>query len=306
MGLIESLLVIFSIIFVGVACEKIKLFDANQIEGFEIFLFKISIPCYLFAATLNYDFSELLNAQYIFSYLLAFYVVALIVCAYFRKSTLSEKCIRSLTAGYINSAIYTLPIITFLLGDPKAAILSNLLQVVVIQPVFISVLTVIHHKEKSMVRRLLTPFYTPLVIMPIIGLLCNHLQYTPFSVITSMVESLGKGVSSMALFTFGLSLGSIKLSRQAIDKKLIALVVAKNILHPLVAFYIGSKILMLDVYWLSSLVIASSAPTAFIVYLIAKQFSTDQHLIKMTVAISSMLSLVSLILIALILGSDGI
>ena len=81
---------------------------------------------------------------------------------------------------------------------------------------------------------------------------------------------------------------------------------AKNILHPLVAFYIGSNLLMLDGYWLSSLVIASSAPTAFLVYLMAKQFSTDQHLIKMTVAISSMLSLVSLILIALILGSGGI
>ncbi len=193
-----------------------------------------------------------------------------------------------------------------MLGDPKVAIVSNLLQVVVIQPVFITVLSVIHHKEKSMVRRLLTPLYTPLVIMPIIGLLCNHLQYTPFPVITTVVESLGKGVSSMALFTFGLSLGSIKLSRQTVDKKLIALVVAKNILHPLVAFYIGYRILILDDYWLSSLVIASSAPTAFIVYLIAKQFSTDQHLIKMTVAISSMVSLLSLVFIAFTIGSGKI
>ncbi len=81
---------------------------------------------------------------------------------------------------------------------------------------------------------------------------------------------------------------------------------AHQIVHPIIAFYVGCKLFSLNGYWLNALIIASYAPTAFFVYIIAKQFSTDQHLIKMTVAISSMVSLISLVLIACKIGSGKI
>ncbi|MDC0348931.1 hypothetical protein OAN21_00790, partial [Alphaproteobacteria bacterium] len=58
----------------------------------------------------------------------------------------------------------------------------------------------------------------------------------------------------------------------------------------------------LEGYWLNSLVIAASAPTAFLVYLISKQFSTEEELVKKTIALSSVVAMISLIVITTVIG----
>jgi malonate transporter len=206
LNLTQSLLVIFCIIFLGMACEKRKIFNSTQIEGFEIFLFKVLMPCYLFTATLHYDFKSLLDINYIYSYLLSFAAIALIiVLLYANRKSSSEICIKILTAGYVNSAMYSLPVITFLLGDPKAAILGNLLQVIVIQTGFVTLLSLLKHKEKSILHRLFSSFTTPLVLMPIIGLLCNYWEFNPHPILLAAIKNMGNGASGIALFAFGLS-----------------------------------------------------------------------------------------------------
>ena len=55
--------------------------------------------------------------------------------------------------------------------------------------------------------------------------------------------------------------------------------------------------------WLNAIVVAAAALTAFVVYLLAKQFSADAHFVKITVAISSIVLLVLLALMAEIMVS---
>ena len=301
MNFIQSLFIIFAIISIGIACQRKGLFNNSQVEGFEIFLFKIAMPCYLFSSTLNHDLRVLIHSQYIFSYLLSFLAITIIVFSIFSKDNASSISLKILASGYVNSAIYTVPILTYLLGNPVAGILGNILQVVLIQPIFIAILSFINHKEKSIPRKILTVISSPLVAMPILGLLCNYLEFTPPQVITMTIQNLGSSASSIALFTFGLSLGSIQFSKKNIDRNLLFMVGIKNFIHPLIAFFIGKYIFKLDGYWLNALVISASAPTAFIIYIIAKQFSIEQDMIKTTVAITSISSLISLILITLML-----
>ena len=298
MNFIQSLLVIFAIIFVGIICEKRKLLNHIQIEGFEIYLFKIAMPCYLFSSILNHDLKNLIQLEYIFAYLLSFSLIALITLYYFYKQdNASQLCMKILNAGYVNTAIYILPIVTFLLDNPIAGIIANLLQVLIVQPIFIAVLSFIHHKEKSMMMKILSVISTPLVAMPIIGIICNYLQFTPPETIASAIQSLGSGASSIALFAFGLSLGSIKIIQKDFSKDLLFIVLAKNLVHPLFAFYIGKYVFSLEGYLLNALVICGSAPPAFSVYIIAKQFLIGGELTKKVIAISSVVSLISLVII---------
>lgn len=301
MSVIQSLLIIFTIISVGIACEKRKLLNQNQIEGFEVYLFKIAIPCYLFSSILKHDLKSLIQTQYIFSYLLSFFAITLIAFYYFKRDNASSIALKILASSYLNTAIYILPIITFLFGNPIAGVIGNLIQVLLVQPIFITILSFINNKEKPIITKLLSIISAPLVAMPIMGLLCNYLQFTPPGVITSVLQNFGNGASSIALFVFGLSLGTIKITRKDFSQDLLFIIATKNFIHPLLAFYIGKYLFALDSYWLNSLVICSSAPPAFIVYLIAKQFSTEQDLIKKIVAISSVASLISLVIIMLIL-----
>lgn len=298
----QSLFVILALITVGIICQKRKMLNHQQIEGFEIFLFKIAMPCYLFSSTLRHNLNKLFQSGFIFSYLLAFLIIAALVTAFsYKKSTTSELNIKILSSGYVNTAIYSLPVITFLLGDQTAGILGNLVQIIIIQTVVMTILSFVNHTEKSLSKKLMTITTTPLIMMPILGLLCNYTQFMPHPVIVESIQILGNGASGLALFIFGLTIGGIQISRENIDKNLLLAVGTKNILHPIVAFMIGKYVFYLESYWLYALVISASAPTAFVVYLIAKQFSNEQDLAKRVVALSSILSLISLVIIALLL-----
>lgn len=303
MTLFQSLVVILSIIGFGVFCQKSKILNENQIEGFEVFLFKIAIPCYLFASTINNDLTVLLDVEYILSYISAFLGMVILMSLFFyKKQTTKELCIHILSSAYVNAAIYVLPVITFLLRDPTAGILGNLVQVVFIQPVMVTILSYVSHKDKSIRKTFKTILTTPLIMFPVVGLTCNYFNLIPPIVVTGIVQSLGDGASSIALFSFGLTLASVGLNKNVLNKKLGFIILGKNILHPLVAFLVGKYLFQLESYWLYSLVIATSAPTAFVIYIIAKNFGVEPESVKRVVAISSMMSLISLVLIATVLG----
>lgn len=300
--MIQSLTIIFLIIFIGIWCQRREILNAPQIEGFQTFLFKLAMPCYLFTSTLHHDLGLLLHTNYIASYLLTFGVIAgLLSIVFYRKTTTAGLCIRILASGYVNTAIYSLPIIVSLLQNPTAGVVALLLQILVIQSTFIIIFNFIQHKEQSIGKKLLNVVTTPLIIMPTLGLVCNFLQLDLPFIITEPLHNLGHCASSLALFTFGLTLGDVKLTKESINRDLLLMLLIKNILHPIVAFGVGKYLLNLEPYWLKSLIIITSAPPAFLVYLIAKQFNIEQTLIKRVVATSSILSLFTLIIITLIL-----
>jgi malonate transporter len=299
MNLLHSLAIIFTIISIGIFCGKKKLFSETHLEGFELFLFKVALPCYLFSAILNNDFQNLVNIPYVLCYLSCFLTVALIITlCFFRHHNPASICLKILAASYVNTAIYALPMMIFLLDDPKAAVLSNLVQVIIIQSSFLTVLSLLNHREQSLSKRLLKPLLTPLIVLPIIGMILCYCHITPHFIITTITQNLGDGVSSIALFIFGLTLSHIRFTKEDLNKTLCFLLFTKNILHPAIAFGFGKYLFHLDKYWLYAMVIAASSPTAFIVYIIAKQFSTNIRLTKMMVFMSSTIALIFLVCIA--------
>lgn len=302
MTLFSPLITIFFVILVGVFCYKKEIFNKTQIDGFELLLFKIIMPSYLFAASYKNDLSTLLNTEYIAAYLLTFGILALIVTVLFIKnlSTIAV-CMRILAASYVNAAIYTLPVITILLKDPTAAIIGNIIQVIIIQPIFIILLNTLKHKEKSLIKKIVSVITTPLIIMPIIRILLNYLKVALPIPIVDAISQIGSGASGLALFAFGLTLGATKITAECLKFDLLSVVLTKNLIHPFVAICIA-YFMKLESYWFNSLVIAASAPTAFVVYLISKQFSTEEELIKKVVALSSVVATVSLIFITIMIG----
>jgi predicted permease len=299
MTLFSPLITIFVTILLGIFCYKKDLFTKLQIDGFEQILFRIIIPCYLFTATYKNELSELLNTKYITAYLLTFGVMAIIVTTLFiKKMPAINVAIRVLSASYLNTAIYTLPVITILLKDPTAAIIGNIIQVIIIQPIFIILLNTLKHQDQSLIRKIFGIITTPLIIMPIIGILLNYLQIELPLTIVEAISQMGIGASGLALFVFGLTLGATKINLQCLRFDLLTVVFIKNLIHPCVAICIA-YLMKLENYWFNSLVIAASAPTAFLVYLISKKFSTEEELVKKVVALSSVVATFSLVLITL-------
>ncbi|MFO1257530.1 MAG: AEC family transporter [Gammaproteobacteria bacterium] len=302
MTLFSPLITIFFVVVVGIFCYRKKIFHKTQIDGFELLLFKIIMPSYLFAAAYQNDLSALLNTDYIAAYLLTFGILALIVTVIFVKSlSMISVCMRILSASYVNAAIYVLPVISIFLKDPTAAIIGNMVQVIIIQPLFMILLNTVKNKEKSMLKKIISIVTTPLIIMPILGILLNYLQIrVPIPIVDAMTV-IGSGASSLALFVFGLTLGATKITAQCLKFDLISVVLVKSVIHPLIAVLIAYY-MKLETYWFNSLLIAASAPTAVVVYIISKEFSSEEEFVKKVVALTSVVAMVSLILITIIIG----
>ena len=298
MELANSLILIFSVVLLGLFCGRKEIFTQEQTTGFETYLFKIALPSYLFLSTMQSDFFDCINYPYICSYLLVFVILALLTIVLFRKETnadISVLGVTIMTAGYVNAAIYTMPVITFILGDPAAGILGNLIQVVIIQSCFLIFLSFAKHQEQNLRKKLFNVIRNPLVSLPILGIIFNCTDVILPEMLMNAVKTVSTGATTLALFSFGLMLGGIKFGKALFTKKVMMLTVLKNILHPIIAFIVGRYIFSLTEYWLYSLVIAASAPTAFVVYIISKQYNVIPQLVQKVVAASSIISLIFLI-----------
>ena len=302
MTLITPLITIFSVIIFGIFCCRQQIFDDAQIEGFELLLFKIIMPCYLFVSVYESNLSVLMNLNYIVAYLLTFVLMTIIVSAiFFRTKSIIEICIRVLAASYVNAAKYALPIITILFKDPLAGIIGNLVQVLIIQPIFILALNLLSEDNNSVWSRVKGVMSTPLVFMPILGVILNyyHLKF-PTAALDAIFQ-ISSSASGLALFSIGLTIGSTPISKKLFKLDLISMVTLKNFVHPAIAAGVATY-MHLSTYWFNSLIIASAAPTAFVVYYLSKQFSAETATIKSEIFLSTILSMIAFIIIALILG----
>jgi len=260
------------------------------------------MPYYLFLVTYTTDISLFLHTKYILSYLITFGCLSCIVGYISTKKTPTAAVyMRILASGYTNNIMYTVPAIMLLLGDATAAVIGNIIQILIIQPIIVSCLQLIQHPQQSMLKKIRHIITTPYILTPILGITLHYLHIPlPYSVIYIM-PYIATWTSYIALFSFGLMIGGTHITRACLHYDILHIVFAKNILHPLIAICVA-YCMYLDDYWLYSLVIASCAPTAFIVYFIATQFSVEEDIVRKTIVLSSIGSLIPLMFIALIIS----
>lgn len=295
---------ILGIILVGFFCGKKQWFNPKQVEGFEFFLFKIALPCFLFTKTYQLNVAEFIYWPYVSCFMLSFIILALLVALFFwKKHTTPNVLIRILSASYINSAFYAIPVLTLVLNNPEAAIISNILQIVVINSLFMILIgSLFGKREKPILKRIITTILTPIILLPILGMLLSSLAIKLPSVLTIIINNIGECTMSLALIVFGLSMSHIHFKLKDLTPELSFLIIAKSFLHPLVTYFVGIN-LDLTGYWLNAAILIASAPTALLVHFVSKQFEVDHAVVKSTIALTSITSLISLMIIVLLIRS---
>ncbi len=299
MNLLIQLLPAISVILFGIVARNMKIFNQEHIKGFEIFLFKIGMPCYLFSVTFNANLNEIVNIPFIIAYLVTFVLAFISATLLHGKSPLNQKLSLSLASSYSNTSLYLTPILFFLFNNAIAGVIANLTQVIIIQSAMILILTFLNHKKASKLKIILKIIFTPLILIPILGIVANYFNMQSYLKYPyQSIEIIGKSATGMALFVFGLNCTSVKFLNRLEKITALKIVLIKNFIHPLIALFVGYFIIKLDGYWLKSLVIAASSPTAFLVYLISNQYNANDEAIKPAIILSSILSMLTIIFIS--------
>ena len=294
----ESFFPIFGSVLLGFCARRFNVLDFNQVKGFENFIFKIGLPCYLFSVTLNQKISDIANFSFIFAYLSVFVLTFLFAfLLHLKGSSFKNLISTSLASSYINTALYFTPVVFFLFQNAISGVIANLTQVLVIQTCVITLFMFLEHDKKSKLSVVFKMISTPFVIMPLFGLICNFFDIQRFVFpVFCVTDVIGRATTGLSLFTFGLNCFGLNLFSRQNFLTVLKIVFVKNVMHPIIAFCLGFYVFGLEGYWLKSLVIAATSPTAFLVYIVCNQYNAKSNSvndsIRTAIVLSSLTSLI--------------
>jgi malonate transporter len=209
-----------------------------------------------------------------------------------------EATVTTMCASYVNGGYLGIPVAAFVLGDVSYAVPVVLFQVLLFSPVALSLLD-----ARAGVRGVLAlPVRNPIILACAIGLAVAVTGWMPPAELLRPFELTGAAAVPLALLALGLSLGGARPMRNGPDAEpRYAVVVAKVIVQPTIAYLVG-RLLGLDDAQLLAAVVMSGLPTAQNVFVYAVRFGRSAGLVRDAVVLSTVLAAVSLLLVAVWLG----
>jgi malonate transporter len=254
------------------------------------FAFTVAMPAVLFTQLSRTSLDQI-QPRPLIAFAISTVAVGLFALAVL-PGKLPDRVIGAMSSAYVNAGNLGIPIGLYVLHDATFVVSVLIFQVLVISPLIFLGLG----GERSSFLSLLR---TPLVVASILGLGMSALgRHLPEPVLRPL-ELLGGAAVPLALFALGTSLNG-----SAVNWRGVAPMVALKLLaQPLVAFLAGRFLLHLDGHALLAAVLFSGLPTAQNTFVYASEYRRPTELPRDTILVSSVLSLVTLSVIAVLGGA---
>lgn len=264
--------------------------------------FYVASPALLLTVMQRTSMTRVLAAN-LLTALLTFVVVALVYLAFARwrlpESTLGSLLVGSLSAGYVNAANLGIPIALYVLGDVAWVAPTLLVQVLVITPVFLTLLDrAVDDRSVALWRSLRRSLGNPITLGVLAGLLLAAFHLDLPAVIRTPVEMVGAMAVPATLIAFGVSLRRGSRSPEAGSRAHLTVAVAlKTVVMPAVALGVGLA-LGLRGTALFAAVVTAALPTAQNIFVYAVRYRQEVTLARDAIFVSSLVSLPVILLFA--------
>lgn len=292
LNVVEKVLILFLMIFAGYACGKLRLITENGAQEMTSVLFYIVTPC-LIVSSLQNTIGRVEMKQLVSCGVLS--VLAMVVCIlvslpFFRRSAPGRGKVLRFAAAYSNCGFIGLPLAQATVGDIGTAYAS----------MFIAVYNffVWTHGLSSMQQGQRRPDLKRLLLNPGILGLAVGLPLFAFSahlpnLILVPVQSLADLNTPLAMLVIGAYMSHVPVSGIFRDRSLYALAAVRLALIPAVCFALMLA-LGTEKTLLTSLLILAAAPSGANTVMFAAQFDGDAELASKSVALTTILSMVTL------------
>lgn len=307
-GVLEGFATIAIIIGVGMLLAQFKILDASSQQMLSRLTFFVASPALMVTVLGGADVSRLFSANLIASVAgvgvtAAIQIVVSLVI--FRRSG-GDTVIGTFCSSYVNAGNLGLPIAAYVMGDASVIAPMLLVQMLILQPVGLTVLDVLNASKREGVTRaqlvrtaMLRPFRNPLMIGSLIGVLLavTDVQLPP--VIFDPLQLIGGIAVPAVLIAYGVSLRTGPLPGRGENPAHLTVIVAlKLIIQPVVAWAVGMLVLGLDGPGLLAVTVIAALPTAQNVFVFAVRYRTGTVLARDTIFLSTVLSVPVILVIA--------
>ena len=293
--LLEIILPIFLVVFIGFAVARAGMFDKKATEVLSRFVFNITLPLLLFHSLATVSLPEQIEWEFLLSY----YLIALVL---FAAGALTGKVgfaydlrgqgLFGMGASYSNMVVLGLPIVLNAFGD--AAILPMFLLISVHSALIFSLVTLFAELDGATGRwRELGATLRGIVTNPILlglmaGLVFNLLGLTLPGPLEATVALLGDSALPTALFAVGATLSQYRLSGHYTEA--MALVVLKIVAQPLLVWLLAFHVFHIDPIWGAVAVVAAGMPTGINSYLFAQRYGVAIEPMASAIVLSTLLT----------------
>lgn len=311
-GVLAGFVTIGSVIAVGALLAHLKLLDASAQLILSRLAFFVGNPALMITVLGGTDVSQLFSTNLIAS-LSSVIVVSLvyIVAArlVFHRSA-GDTVIGTFSSAYVNAGNLGLPIAAYVLGNVSVIAPMLLTQLIVLQPIGLTVLEFTTRRAGStetrrrhILRLISQPFRNPLMIAALIGVALSVTGFRLPALIENPLRLIGGLAVPAMLIAYGVSLRLGPRPGEGEPKLQVVFVVALKVLvQPLVAFTVGHFVLGLPPAGLLAVTVVAALPTAQNVFTFAVRYRCGTLLARDSIFVSTVLSVPVLFAIAALLG----
>jgi len=307
-GVLEGFATIGIIIGVGMLLAQLKVLDTNSQAMLSRLTFFVASPALMVITLGSADVHGLFSTNLIASVAGVAVTAVLQILAsvlIFRRSG-GETVIGTFCSSYVNAGNLGLPIAAYVMGDASVIAPMLLVQMLILQPVGLTVLDVLNTRQREGVTRaqlvrtaMLRPIKNPLMIGSLIGVLLAVTGIRLPAVIYDPLDLIAGIAVPAMLIAYGVSLRSGPLpGRGENPAHLTVIVVLKLIIQPAVAWSVGMLVLGLDGPGLLAVTVIAALPTAQNVFVFSLRYNTGTVLARDTIFLSTILSVPVILVIA--------
>jgi malonate transporter len=305
LGVLGGFAVVGAVIVIGYVAGRLVIGGPQAGFALNQMAFFVTNPALLFTVLADADlgsvFSEYMPIALISS--LAIAVLYVLISRFLFRRPAAETAIGAMASSYVNANNIGIPIALYALGDvtPVAPVL--LVQLLLLAPLYLTVLDLTSSRKPSFRAFLTQPFRNPMIIASLLGVAVAATGFRPPGPVWDSLVLLGGAAVPMVLLSFGMSLpGSRPLRRSPDRLQVLTATALKSALMPVAAYLTAHHLFGLDGHKLLAAVVVSALPTAQNVFMFASRYGRGIPLARDTVLLSSVLAIPALIVVAALLA----
>lgn len=296
LGLLPIVSPIFGLIGIGFIARISNLIGDRTGDGLSDYVFSIAVPCLIFK-TLN---ATGIPTDQPWGYWCAYFggtaivwTIAMLLGRSLFNLSPSENVVAGFTGAQSNTVLVGVPLILQAYGDAGAIPLFLLIAVHL--PIMFTTATLLEEGRKTHITVILRQLITHPILLAILFSASFHLSGWPIpSFLSSLIEAIAASALPCALIAMG-----IALKRYGVKGKIpLAVMVTflKLIIHPSLVYILAFYVFPVPPVWAGVAVLFAAAPSGINAYLFAERYKTGVQLSSSGIALSTALSIFSVLI----------
>lgn len=304
---ITVVLPLIAIMLAGYLAGNFKLLPEGGSEVLSRFVFLVAMPAFIFISLATIPLDAFFNWSYLAVLgggMLAIFGFSLVVAIYHFPGGLAAHSLHALTAMFSSTAYIGLPIILIVFG--QEGLVPGIIGAVITGAIFMPLTIVLIEIDRGHSRRRIFTTSTmalvrnPLLVATVAGLGASALGIAVPVPFAAFCELLGDAFIPCALFSAGLFISGCSVKAEI--REISWLVMVKLLLHPLVTWWLAYHVFELEGILPAIAVLQAALPSGVPVFVLAQHYQSFVTRSSAVIAVSTILSLLSLPVLLLLLG----